>query len=181
MRLSEFALPKNSWEMLISTSDKHELGGELVDLVRNAYSKTPQGSFVNSIQDVVPSDWRIIDWDQDPDVDATIFYRANRAGETWIGNKIQGLGHDGQRTSKDKAIQKMMFLLGKKGWWIESSDAMQHLLRKQQVPAVTDERFLQTLFNDPNLRMINDDTYIRKLSSGTIQETVFGQPTLKQH
>ena len=180
MRLSEFALPKNKWEMLISNGDKQELGGELVDLVKHAYANTPRGSFVQSIQDVVPSDWRIIDWDQDPDVDATVFYRANRPGETWKGYKIQGLGHDGQRASKDKAIQKMTYLLSKKGWWIESSDAMQHLLRKLQVPAIVDERVLKVLFNDPHLKMIDKDTYTRKLPGGmTITETVFGQPTLK--
>lgn len=179
MRLYEFVLPKNSWEMLISTSDKHELGGELIDLVKNAYSRTPHGSFVNSIADVVPSDWKIIDWDKDPDVDSTIFYRQNRAGETWIGYKIQGLGHDGQRESKDKAIAKLVSQLTKPGWWLESSDAMQHIMLKMGQRPITDERFLQRLFNDPNLRMINDKQYTRKISHGTITESAFGNPTLK--
>lgn len=58
MRLYEFVLPKNQWELLISSADKQELGGELVDLVRHAYSNTPHGSFVNSIRDVMPSDWK---------------------------------------------------------------------------------------------------------------------------
>lgn len=181
MKIFEFTLPKNSWEMLISTDDKHELGGELVDLVKHAYAKTYHGSLVQSLQDVIPSDWRVIDWDQDPDVDATVFYRANRPNDTWVGYKIQGLGHDGQRASKDKAIQKMKFLLSQKGWWIESSDAVQYILKKQQVPAVTDERFLQALFNDPNLKMINHDSYTRKISTGVITETVFGHPTLTRH
>lgn len=180
MRLYEFQLPKNKWEMLISNGDKHELGGELVDLVKKAYSTTPQGSFVNSIQDVVPSDWRIIDWDQDPDVDATVFYRSERPGENWKGYKIQGLGHDGQRQSKDKAIQKMTYLLGKKGWWTESSDAMEHILKKLGLTPTADERFLKVLFNDPHLKMTDEDSYTRKLQSGqVISETVFGNPVLK--
>jgi len=177
--LREFELPKNQWELIVSNNDKEELGTDLVSLVRQAYSNTPQGSFVNSIKDVIPSDWNVIDWDQDPDVDSCVFYRKNRGGESWQGYKIQGLGHDGTRTSKDKAINKIRELLSKPGVWLESSDAMRHVLKKLNVPSVTDEKELQQLFNDPNLRMINDDTYVRTLPSGTkVTETVFGSPKL---
>lgn len=177
--LFEFELPKNKWELIISNNDKQELGTDLVSLVRQAYSNTPQGSFVNSIKDVIPSDWNVIDWDQDPDVDSCVFYRKNRNGEAWQGYKIQGLGHDGTRTSKDKAINKIQQLLSKPGVWVESSDAMRHVLKKLNVPAVTDEKFLQQLFKDPNLKMIDDDTYVRVLADGTkVTETVFGTPKL---
>jgi hypothetical protein len=175
--LNEFELPKNQWEILISNADKHEAGTDLIGLVQNAYGNTTQGSFVNSIKDVIPSDWNVIDWDQDPDVDAAIFYRKNRAGETWVGNKIQGLGHDGTRTSKDKAIAKIQELLSKPGTWIESSDAMRAILKKYNAPVVTDVNLLRHLFNDPNLQMVDQDTYTRKLGGGqTVTETVFGHP-----
>lgn len=179
MRLKEFSLPKNQWELVVSNGDKEELGGDLVSLVRQAYSNTPQGSFVNSIKDVIPSDWNVIDWDQDPDVDSCVFYRKNRPGENWSGYKLQGLGHDGTRTSKDKAIAKVQELLAKPGVWIESSDAMRHLLKKLNVSSINDEQFLQQLFNDPNLKMISDDTYVRQLPGGNkVSETVFGNPKL---
>jgi hypothetical protein len=177
--LIEFELPKNKWELIVSNDDKQELGNELVDLVDQAYSNTPQGSFVNSIKDVIPSDWNVIDWDQDPDVDSCVFYRTNRTGENWNGYKIQGLGHDGTRTSKDKAINKIQELLSRPGVWIESSDAMRHVLKKLNVPSITDEKFLQKLFNDPDLKMIDNDTYIRVLPNGQkVTETVFGNPKL---
>lgn len=181
MRLYEFQLPKNQWELLISNSDKEEAGSELVDLVKNAYRTTPQGSFVNSLKDVIPSDWNVIDWDQDPDVDACVFYRKNRPDESWNGYKIQGIGHDGTRTSKDKALSKIQSLLIRNSWWIESSDAMRHILLKLSLPPVQDEQFLQQLFNDPNLRMIDKYTYNRELSNGgKVTETVFGKPNLKE-
>lgn len=180
MRLFEFSLPKNSWELLISDADKEEAGPELIDLVKHAYSVTPQGSFIHSIKDVIPSDWNVIDWDPDPDVDATVFYRTNRPGEKWIGHKIQGIGHDGQRASKDKAIGQIQKLLSRQGWWMESSDAMEHILKRIGLTPVADEHFLKTLFNDPHLRMVDDDSYVRKLGNGQlIRETVFGQPKLK--
>ena len=178
--LEEFELPKNQWEVIMSNTDKSEVGQDLVGLVQKAYSNTPQGSFVNSIKDVIPSDWNVIDWDHDPDVDACVFYRGPRSNEKWQGHKIQGLGHDGTRTSKDKAIAKTRELLGLPGWWIESSDAMQHILKKLNAPAVTDQDVLKQLFNDPDLRMIDRDTYTRKLPNGQdVTETVFGNPKVK--
>lgn len=173
-------LPKNQWVADISNADKHEVGGDLVSLVQTAYGTTSQGSFVNSIKDVVPSDWNIIDFDADPDVDSCVFYRGPRANETWVGHKIQGLGHDGTRPSKDKAIQKINELIRLPGWWLESSDAMRAVLKKYNAPAVTDVQLLQKLFNDPNLKMIDQDTYTRQLQGvGAITETVFGNPRVK--
>jgi hypothetical protein len=180
MRLYEFTLPKNKWEIVISSADKEDVGDDLVRLVQQAYNNTPDGSFVNSIRDVIPSDWNVIDWDSDPDVDATVFFRKNRPGESWTGYKIQGIGHDGTRTSKDKALSKLQELLNKQGWWIESSDAMRAVLMKYNAPIVNDEDLLKQLFNDNNLRMIDDNTYRRKLADGKyIIETVFGNPILK--
>ena len=69
--------------------------------------------------------------------------------------------------------------MSRPGIWIESSDAMRHLLQKLNVPVVTDEQFLQQLFNDPKLKMIEDDLYSRVLPNGNrISETVFGDPKL---
>jgi hypothetical protein len=179
--LSELTLPKNKWEVLISAADKQEVGHELVGLVQAAYAKTSMGSFVNDIKDVLPSDWQVLDWDHKPDVDSAIFYRSNRPGETWIGNKIQGIGHDGSQISKTKAIQKVRNLLDQRGWWVESSDAMRHVLRKSGISAIADEDFLKRLMNDPNLRMIDQYTYTRILPGGTeVTETVFGKPVLQR-
>ena len=177
--INEVQLSKNQWELLISNSDKEELGHELVDLVKHAYSNTPDGSFVNSIRDVIPSDWRVIDWDDEPDVDATVFYRQARGNETWSGFKIQGIGHDGAQTSKAKAVGQVREMLAMPGVWIESSDAMRAVLKKHGAAAVTDQEFLQRLFNDPDLRMVSEDTYQRRLGNRVIEETVFGDPLLK--
>jgi hypothetical protein len=179
MRLFEFTLSKNQWELVVSTADKHEVGHELVNLVKHAYNNTPDGSFVNSIKDVIPSDWNVVDWDKDPDVDACVFYRGARGNENWTGYKIQGLGHDGQPQSKQRAMQKVQELLQKDGWWIETSDAMRSVLFKAGEKAVTDPQVLQQLFNDPNLEMVDQITYVRTLTGGkSIRETVFGQPRL---
>lgn len=179
--LKEFELPKQRWELVISSADKHELGHDLVSLVQHAYNNTPEGSFVNSIKDVIPSDWNVIDFDEDPGVDATVFYRKPRHNEQWQGHKIQGIGHDGTRPAKDYALSKVHALLLTPGYWIESSDAMRATLKKLHAPAITDEEFLQQLFNDPHLRMVSTDQYQRKLHNKVIVETVFGSPHLSKH
>jgi hypothetical protein len=54
---------------------------------------------------------------------------------------------------------------------------MRAVLKKLNVPAVTDVLTLQKLFNDPNLVMIDQDTYKRHLEGGqSVTETVFGHP-----
>lgn len=164
----------------MSNSVKDEVGDELIDLVQTAYANTQLGSHVNDLKDVIPSDWHVVDWDKDPDIDVTIFYRKARSGDNWVGNKIQGLGHDGTRKSKKKAIKKMEDLLHKDGWWIEASDALRATLRKIDAPIVTDVTFLRTLFNDPYLTKIDPVTYSRKLQNNrVIIESVFGKPKLK--
>lgn len=178
MRLSEVNLPKNHWELIVSNADKNELGDNLVDLVSHAYGSTSQGSFVTSLKDVIPSDWNVIDWDADPAIDACVFYRAPRANENWTGYKIQGIGHDGQRQSKDRAINKVIELLNKDGVWIESSDAMRATLKRLPVPIVDNEHLLKYLFNDPNLKMVDHGTYQRRLHNSIATETVFGNPRL---
>ena len=169
--------PKNKWELVISTADKSEVSKDLINLVKNAYSVTAAGSMVNSMKDVLRSDWHVIDWDQEDDVDVAIFYRPPRSDEPWKGNKIQGLGHDGQRESKDKGMQKLIQQLNQPGWWIEASDAVRHVLLKSGAPVVKDEETLKKIFPDSNLTMIDDVTYTRMVDGNTqITETVFGKP-----
>jgi hypothetical protein len=180
IELFEFKLPKNQWVMDISNDSKMEVGGDLVDLVKNAYTAAPLGSMIDDLKDVIPSDWSVIDFDQDPDVDSCIFYRNPRKHENWVGHKIQGIGHDGTKESKEKVIKKLNELLNKDGWFIESSDRLRNVLLKLNAPIVTDHDMLKKLFNDDNLTMVDDYTYTRKLQNGKdIIETVFGKPKLK--
>lgn len=164
----------------MSNDAKLELGDELINLVQHAYSKTKYGSMINSLKDVIPSHWNVYDWDEMPGVDACVFYRTDRSGETWRGFKIQGIGHDGKQHSKEATIKRLERLLGRTGWWIESSDAMRHILHKTQLRPISDERLLQQLFPHSNLQMIDEYTYTRNLTNGdTITESVFGNPVLR--
>jgi len=174
------AKQKKQWGIIISSENKKEFSDDLIRIVQNAYSKTDMGSFVNTVKDVIPSDWFSIDMDNDPDIDACIFYRKNRPNETWIGNKIQGIGHDGARASIDAVLQKKYELLKRKGWWIEASGAAEHLAYKHGVKYVKDENFARKIFPTSGLTMIGDKgKYRRSVAGKTVTETMFGNPVLK--
>ena len=179
--LVEFQLRKNQWALDISNDAKHEVSDDLINLVQTAYAGTAQGSFVNNVSNLLPSDWAVLDFDADPDVDSAVFYRGPRANEPWTGFKIQGLGHDGSRISKDRALDKLAEMLGKPGWWIESSGALRSVLTRRGCPVVSNQRLLQGLFPNTGLKMIDGTTYSRQLpEGGSVTETVFGNPRLNK-
>lgn len=175
--LVEFQLQKNQWAVDISNDAKQEVSGDLIHLVQTAYAGTPRGSFVNNVSNILPSDWAILDFDDEPDVDSAVFYRGPRPGESWTGFKIQGLGHDGTRPAKEHALSKMIAMLNRPGWWIESSGTLRSVLANRGCNIVQDPATLQSLFPDSGLEMINQNTYTRQLPDGaSITETVFGHP-----
>ena len=169
-------LKKGKWQD-INPMDRAE---ELIDLVQTAYRKAPEGSFVNTKSDLQGSEWHSIDYNKDPLVDATIFYRKARSNESWKGLKIQGIGHNGERPSIDLVLKRLKTLLNKSGIWVEASDAMEHVLYKMGAPYVSDEEYAQRMFPDTDLKMAGDrGKYTRKVGSKVIKETIFGKPKLK--
>jgi len=171
-------LPKNKWEVLPSPKPYSD---ELINLVQTAYKNTDKGSFVNTTSDLVKSDWVALDFDDEPDIDVTIFYRNSKANETWEGNKIQGIGHDGTREAINKVLSELEKLLSKPGNWVEASDALEHILYKMGVPYVKDENTAQLVFPNTNLEFTGDKgKYLRDLGSGgKAKETIFGNPKIK--
>ena len=179
-----YKLAKYNWSLVVTSTAKTHLASNLIDLVQRAYEKTPQGSFVNTLKDVVASNWIAYDWDRDPDADAVLFFRVARPDEKWRGYKIQGIGHDTQRTSIDKVLVKVRDQLRKPGWWIEASDAMEHILYKDsRIPVVRDEQLLNKLYPNSNVKILDDKTkpakYERRAGTATIKETTFGIPKLR--
>lgn len=178
MRSSEFT---PTWHLLVSSHDKTHWGDELIQLVQSAYKYTDLGSFVNTLNDVQRSDWLVLDLDQDNRQDCAVFYRTNRSSETWVGNKIQGIGHNRLPDSKKYAVSKVANLLTKDGWWIESNAVGKSVGSVSGAAPLTDKSLLQQLFPNTELRMINNNgAYERKLPTGKlIQEIVYGRPRLK--
>jgi hypothetical protein len=168
-------LPKKKWVNV----NPEEHSEDLIDLVQTAYQKAPEGSFINSKADLNGSDWHSIDFDDEPDVDATIFYRNSRPGETWKGKKIQGVGHDGSRQAIGIMLKKFKALLNKNGVWVEASGAIEHILYKMGVPYIDDEKIAQKIFPNTDLEFNgNKGEYARNVGSKRVEETIFGKPKI---
>jgi hypothetical protein len=174
---------KKKWELILTHHDKELFSDELLNLTKTAYKNTTLGSFIKTIDDVFPSNWIVIDYDEDPQLDVCIFYRKANLNDNWTGNKVQGIGHDGQKDSKRLAIDKLIEFLSRKGNWIECSEKLQEILiSKNSSLLVNDEELLKKLFKSDNLKMINNTTYTRELPDGAvIQESVIGKPKLKEY
>lgn len=181
MRAYEFLIESGQWELLDSNDEKEQWGKELIQLVQNAYKNSNLGSFVNSLNDVKRSDWLVLDWDDCNHPDSAIFYRENRPNETWVGYKIQGVGHDGLSESKRNIIDKVRQQLSKNGWWIESNANGPSVGKYSGAPSVKDEQLLKSIFPNTDLEMLDQNgKYQRKLANGTeILEYVFGKPIPK--
>ena len=164
---------KNVWYQL-DNKEVLIVSDNIIDLIKTAYSSTKFGSFVTSKSDLTKSIfWKSIDNDTDPHADAIIFGRKSPNGI-----KIQGIGHDGDKNSKDDIIKKLVSILKTPGYWIEASDALEHTLYKNNIPYVSSEKVGQSIFPNTNLKMIGDKgKYERTLENGTkIRETIFGRP-----
>ncbi len=180
MRLYEFEYSELTQWVPLGPSGTH-WGDELIKLVQSAYSFTNLGSFVNTLNDVHRSDWLVLDWNNDSKYDCAIFYRNNRPDETWVGTKIQGVGHNQHPKSKKHVLHHLSAQLRKTGWWVESSGALATTLSRMGIAPVTDRAVLLALFPDSNLTLLdNSGKYTRELPNGTvIQEIVFGHPVLQ--
>lgn len=160
--------------------DPIEYDEELISLVQIAYKNAPLGSFINTTKDMIQSDWKAADVDGDRELDATIFYREPKSTEPWKNLKIQGIGHDGSREAIVAVLSKLEDMLRTGEYWIEASDALEHILNKRQAPVLKDERYAQAVFPNTALKMISDNgQYTRTAGGKEISETIFGNPGLK--
>ena len=172
---------KNSWEDV-----KPEVyWEELIPLVQKAYAKSNMGSFVNNKRDTMDSDWLAADLDDDPDLDATVFYRGPRSDENWKNYKIRGIGHDNSKKAIDATLNKLKQMLSSGQYWVEASDALEHILYKLGAPFVRSEVNARRTFPGRKLRFIKKKSdpedfysgrYKRYEGDREVIETIFGKP-----
>lgn len=180
MRANEF-YHTGQWVLLTSESDKKHWAKELINLVQTAYNRSEFGPYINTLEDVLQSEWLVLDTSGFGKLDCVIFYRHDKPNEPWKGFKIQGIGHSGDTSSKAKLIAKVKQQLNKDGWWIESAANTKSIGTATKEPAIKDEKLLKSLFPNSNLHLIDQTgKYQRKLINGEIvEEYVFGKPILK--
>ena len=176
-------IDSNKW-ITLTDAQKETFGPELIEIVGIAYANTRLGSFVRNQNDVNLSNWIVLSLDNGQSISCAIFYRGGRPNEPWVGNKIQGIGHDGKTISRRKVVMHLKDLLEQNGWWIECRAAVAKALHRAGAPIVTDEEIASAIFPGTHLHMTDDNgSYTRSIAGrGTAltDETIFGKPVLKQ-
>ena len=104
----QFVAESSKWRAL-STPEVDRYRGDLLDIVRNAYRPTELGPHIKNSNQLASSNW-IVKFSSEfrEDIEAAIFWRGPRANETWIGRKVQGIGHDGEPHSKHAVIARLV-------------------------------------------------------------------------
>ncbi len=171
---------KGEWVLLSTSGEVTGLADNLINLVQTAYKNTQLRSYINTKDDLKRSFyWEVVDIDTDPLADVVVFGRTARSQESWDGIRIQGIGHDGERISKDYALDKIKSILNTSGFWIEASGILERRLREMGVRICTQTE-VESIFDNVLEYDINTGEYRRKLESGNIiVETSFGYPKFK--
>jgi hypothetical protein len=165
---------KNRWIQLLNDNKLDEIKDNLFILVNNAYSKLGGNKVIKSPEDIFKRNyWEAIDIDQDPDADALIFGR-----KTNFGIKITGIGHDGNKSSKKKLIEKLYNQLKKRGYYMEASGKVKEKLDELDTPYIKNKNDIEKIIG--NIYYKNNGNYLKILSKNEITEDnrLFGSPII---
>jgi hypothetical protein len=154
----------------------------LFDLVNNAYMTalgTPHVG-IKTPNDVLGDEydyWEAIDMDENPDADAVLF------GKKKYGIKISGIGHNGEKLSKQTLLRYQINLLHKNRYWIEASAPVSDIMLSKGAPVFSDKEKIQKMFqNSEFTNWFEDGSYIRTIpNSGRSSEKkhyIFGNPKI---
>ena len=154
----------------------------IFDLVDQAYQKSLGEPHVGvrNPNDVVSGEYnycQAVDIDNNPDAEAVVF------GKRKHGIKISGIGHNGERLSKEELITYILSILKKSGYWMEASHPIASILKRGGAPILQDRDKIQKIFpNSEFSRWFNDGAYTRiidnKLRNSSAREYIFGNPKI---
>lgn len=154
----------------------------LFDLVNSAYINALKAPHVGITgpEDVLGPEydyWEAIDIDENPDADAVLF------GKTKFGIKLAGIGHNGEKLSKQVLLRYQVNLLNKDGYWVEASPPISDIMKAKGAPIFTDKEKIQKLFpNSKFTQWFDDGSYTRTIPneqrSSEKRHYIFGRPRI---
>ena len=141
---STLGLKKNKWSG-IEKAEKTKLEPEFFELINTAYAELGGHIKVQNQDDVFKDKdwnyWKMIDIDDDPEVDLVIWGQKGK-----YGVKYSGVGHDGEKVSKRKYLDDRGRDLKMNGFYGEVSKKFAEiLLKKYDVPTVDNEEAVRKI------------------------------------
>ena len=179
---------KGDWIDLEKSTVKNQIKKDfptrenLFDLINSAYMNALNSPHVGikSPDDIVGSEydyWEAIDINENPYADAVLF------GKRKFGIKLSGIGHNGEKLSKQVLLKYQVELLNKNGYWVEASSPVADIMKAKGAPIFTDKEKIQKLFpNSHFTKWYDDGSYNRamdnKSRNSSTREYVFGNPKI---
>ena len=154
----------------LSHKNAMEYADQIVDLIKNAYSKKGGYHDIKSTEDLKNGDityWVLKDIDLDPDVDLAIGGKFTKNGV-----KIAVIGQDGSREAKKETIKKMIDLMKSGGFYAEMD---KDLADKLNLTIITDENIIRDVINK-DLKYNQDCSYDRKIGGSQHTKVLVGKP-----
>lgn len=172
--LEEINLPKNKWVRLNrkEVSDEKEAIFKLID---DAYAQIGGHPNYRSSDNVDGSEgdsnYDVIDFDEDPDIDAVSVSKTKSSGIKYVAT-----GHDGTKTGRSKVVNHNADNLKKSGFYIEVSGKIQDILVAKGVPIVTDPEIIKRVLKGKEIELNHDGSYQRRIGGDLHTKVLLGNP-----
>lgn len=143
--------PKGKYIQVKDPKELKDLSNVIFDLIKTAYKDVKGGALkFKSPKDVTQSDitfWKVADVDSDPEIDV-VYFGKDRKG----GNKMTGLGHDGERSNISDLMSQAVKILKTSGYYAEVSGAPYVIfVKKNNVPVIEDEETVRKLLRGKDI------------------------------
>lgn len=169
--LPELKLKKNKWTH-VPSGEINQFANDIHKLITIAYKSIGGHPNYKSKSDITPpEEFEIIDLDKDPDVDVTTVDK-NRAG----GKKSVAIGHDGSKSAKSAAVNRVAKKLKIKGHYVEVSGKLKDILQSKGVAIVDDEETVKKALKGKIIKWHGDGTYDRQIGGKWRTKTLMGKP-----
>ena len=172
--LEEF--PKNQWTDL-NKKETEEYSGDIFALIDTAYASIGGNLNYSNAGDVTgaegDADYKVIDIDDDPDIDAVVVSKSKEAG-----NKLTAMGHDNSSPAKSISVNKQADLLKTSGNYIEVSGRIKDILLAKGVPIVTNKSTIEKVMGNKAIDIQDDGSYTRYISGKETHKILLGKPSV---
>lgn len=172
--LEEANLPKNQWVTLTKKelTDEKE---EIFKLIDDAYAQIGGHPNYKSPDNVDGSqggsNYEVIDFDEDPDIDAVSVSKSLPSGVKYVAT-----GHDGTKTGRSKVVNHKADNLRKSGYYIEVSGKIKDILIAKGVPIVTDPEVIKRVLKGKEIELNADGSYQRRIGGDLHTKVLLGNP-----
>lgn len=168
-------LAEGQWQDL-SNKDLGEYDDDIIGLIQTAYDSIGGHPNYKDVNDVSKeankgANYKIIDLDNDGDIDATMVSKPKPSGEKFVA-----AGHDGSSQAKRAVITHKIEKLKQPGFYIEVSGRIKDILVAAGIPQVTDEATIEKALEGKKIIVNKDGSYKRKIGGTWHEKIMLGSP-----